>query len=50
MPLERGTSRATFERNLAELSGPGAKERPLAQRLAIAYAERRKSKRPPKKK
>lgn len=44
MPLQPGKSRETFLRNLAELSGPGATPRPLKQRLAIAYAEQRKSK------
>jgi len=44
MPLTEGASRATFLKNLAELSGPGAKQRPLKQRLAIAYDEQRKAK------
>ncbi len=47
MPLRKGKSEKTFSDNLRELakanaSKPADEKRPLKQRLAIAYAQKRK--------
>ncbi len=41
MPLKKGTSKATFSKNVATEVKAG---KPVKQAVAIAYAEKRKSK------
>jgi hypothetical protein len=44
MPLQPGTSKKVFSKNVSELYHHGKQKRSMRQILAIAYAMKRKSK------